>query len=726
VGAIGVALTIGCDEPAGTGTPATAAASASGASAKPAVRYDRIARRDFNRLAAQSYLPLFWRADADNDGRIGPTELAVLWGLEPTSSRDWVADGAFTQRFVDAYEKLATLGAKPASTPVAATAAGTTAAPTAATAAGTSAQARSSASAAPSSTAAPSTSGSTAAPSAPAVGSPEREARRRELVLRELDQARPTVIYTSFAGASAEDRKLVGHLLTAAQTVEQIYLAQRGALALAAEIPTDDAASRMLFYRNQGPWCAAPRTEGEPDCSALPTFPKNVSGLYPASLQNDPQFCTTIGKQPDGEKLLHQFFVVREKDGKRVPVPYREEYRDSMAKVSVELRAAADTLSSDKETPFKTYLAAAAQAFLDDSWEQADEAWAKMNAQNSRFYLRIGPDEVYFEPCSRKAGFHVSFALINQGSLAWQRKLEPVKAQLEGEVARLAGAPYQARDVSFHLPDFIDIVLNAGDSRDPFGATIGQSLPNWGPVANEGRGRTVAMTNLYSDPDSEKALTELASSMLCAPSMARFSTKPDAFLMSTVLHEAAHNLGPAHEYKVNGKKATELFGGQLASTMEELKAQSSALHLASWLAGKGVVEKELAEQAHVRDVVWAFGHISRGMYGPSGERKPYSQLAAIQLGMLLEEGAAVWQPETKAHNGKDQGCVELKLERFPTVAEKMLGAAAGLLARGDVEAAKEIVRKYVDDPKDKGELHKVIQERWQRAPVASFVYSVER
>ena len=45
-------------------------------------------------------------------------------------------------------------------------------------------------------------------------------------------------------------------------------------------------------------------------------------------------------------------------------------------------------------------------------------------------------------------------------------------------------------------------MINAGDDRNPLGATIGESLPNWGPVANEGRGRTVAMVNLYLDPDS--------------------------------------------------------------------------------------------------------------------------------------------------------------------------------------------------------------------------------
>ncbi len=109
-----------------------------------------------------------------------------------------------------------------------------------------------------------------------------------------------------------------------------------------------------------------------------------------------------------------------------------------------------------------------------------------MNVDNSKWYLRIGPDEVYFEPCSWKAGFHVSFARINPDSLNWQNKLEPVKGDMEKALAALAGPPYKARDVKFKLPDFIDIVLNAGDSRPPLGATIGQSLPNWGQVANEG------------------------------------------------------------------------------------------------------------------------------------------------------------------------------------------------------------------------------------------------
>jgi len=122
--------------------------------------------------------------------------------------------------------------------------------------------------------------------------------------------------------------------------------------------------------------------------------------------------------------------------------------------------------------------------------------------------------------------------------------------------------------VTFHLPDFIDIIVNAGDDRDALGATIGQSLPNWGPVANEGRGRTVAMVNINTDPDSREARKAQAESLLDGTSAKLYPASTEPGLLSTILHEATHNLGPAHEYKVNGKKADEMFGGPIASMMD--------------------------------------------------------------------------------------------------------------------------------------------------------------
>ena len=83
---------------------------------------------------------------------------------------------------------------------------------------------------------------------------------------------------------------------------------------------------------------------------------------------------------------------------------------------------------------------AAAQSFRTNDWNPADEAWAKMTVKNSKWYVRVAPDETYWEPCSHKAGWHVTFARINQGSIAWQDKLAPIQQEMEaaGRRARQA------------------------------------------------------------------------------------------------------------------------------------------------------------------------------------------------------------------------------------------------------------------------------------------------
>ncbi len=644
----------------------------------PAPKFDALSRQRFNALAAQSYLPLFWRADTNGNKRVDPDELAILWGYGEGNREQWLERDAedrlaFTERFADEYAKMVRLDQR-----------------------------------------------------GPAFSElEEKERHRRELIIEELAQGKPTLIETDLRGASPGDQALVSNIVEAAKLIEQIHARQLGSYGLDKLIPPADTASRMAFFRNQGPWCVAPKTENDPQCNAVPSLPPKVSGLYPASLQKDDKFCDKLKARKDGEKLIYQFAVVQGSEQDLKAVPYTEAYSTEMQAISKKLKAAAGLLGDD-EKPFKEYLEAAAQAFTDNNWEPADEAWAKMNVKNSKWYLRIAPDEVYFEPCSFKAGFHVSFARINQGSLRWQEKLGPVKSDMEGALAKLAGAPYRARDVDFHLPDFIDIVLNAGDSRSPHGATIGQSLPNWGPVANEGRGRTVAMTNLYSDPDSRAQGRESAASMFCAETMKEYSDDQEPMLMSTVLHEAAHNLGPAHEYKVRGKTDRQIFSGGMASTLEELKAQSAALYFTDWLAERKLITPELARQAHVRDLAWAFGHISRGMYeGDTTKPKPYSQLAAIQLGWLLEHGGGAWLPDQKAANGTDVGCIQLDLDKFPKAAESLLKEVARIKARGDVAGANKLKAAYVDKDGNVKTLLELIRERWLRAPKATFVYAVD-
>lgn len=635
------------------------------------ISYNRVERADFNRRAAEQALPLFWRTDADRDGVLDPDELVWLWGIPGPSRADLIGPDGFNGKFAMLYEKLRT--------------------------------------------------------DTDVRDAPEDDRARRTAVLLELAQGRPTLVETDLREASAEDLAIVDHIVRAAVLIEKVHARQNGVFGLEAKLAADDPASRMMFFRNQGPMCEAPRTENDPACVAIAGVTRPPSGLYPAALQAQPKFCDLLAAQKNAAALTAHFAVVV--DGKTPgtydAVPYNVAYKEDLEAIAAELDGAAAAIKSADEAPFAEYLRAAAGAFRTNDWESADVAWAAMGTKGSKWYLRIGPDEVYYEPCALKAGFHVSFARINPESVEWRNKLDPIKNEMEAVLAALAGKPYKARKVGFQLPDFIDIVLNAGNSRNAHGATIGQSLPNWGKVSESG-GRTVAMTNLYTDADSAAALVEQSSSLFCAATQGRMNTDPAIGVMSTVLHEAAHNLGPSHDYKVGGKTDDAVFGGPLASMMEELKAQTAALYFSEWLAHKGVITPELAQQAHVRDVVWAFGHIAQGMYTGSGAPKAYSQLAAIQLGSLYAAGVLAWRPEELAANGTDRGCFELDLTHWPAAVDKLAVRVLRAKGKGDKKDALAMKATFVDATDTWSELRATIAERWLRAPKASFVYSLRR
>jgi hypothetical protein len=622
-------------------------------------KYAALERAELNKRAVRLNLPLYWTSDKNKNGTVDPDEVTTLL-FYPTAPT-WSDGSKFTKEFEDAYTKLLGAGDTP-------------------------------------------TDG------------------RKKLVVEDLDGAAPTLVESDLRALSADEKSFVRHMQALAKMIDDLYLTQAGVKAMAAEVPPDDVASQSLFRRNNSPKCATPKVERNAACSAIPGAPKVINDSYPSEMQKDTKFCEKIEKDPNAKKLLDPFVVVHEERGKLLPVSYGDAYKDQVSAIAGELRRAADEIKDPKEAALKAYLTAAAQSFTTNDWNGADEAWANMSTQNSKWYVRIAPDETYWEPCSHKAGFHLTFARVNGDSLRWQEKLKPVQQEMEDSLATLIGTPYASRKVTFHLPDFIDIVFNAGDDRDPVGATIGQSLPNWGPLVKAGKGRTVAMSNLYADPDSRADRRKKAESLLAKATMSGYPDDAVPGLLSTILHEATHNLGPVHEYVYKGKKNSDAFGGDMSSMLEELKAQTGGVFFVDFAQKKAIITPELAKQSYVNDVVWAFGHIARGMYAESGQRKPYSQLAAIQIGFWLDERAVAWDAEALAANGTDKGAFTIAFDKMPAATEKLMKLVGGIKASNDKTGAEELAKKYVDGDRVP---QKLIQERILRYPQPNFVYALE-
>lgn len=542
------------------------------------------------------------------------------------------------------------------------------------------------------------------------------ETKRKEVVLTELNFGSPRVVESDFRSASEVDRKFVSHMMKVARMIEDLYLQQMGSLSYLKDISPGDAESLTLFKRNHGPWCETPKVEGDPFCNALSSFPQKLSDAYPKGMIQDSKMCQRLKSQANGKELMDPFKVIRNDGGRFVALPLTSVYGDKMKDVATELKAAADDLG-DSDPKLKTYMLAAAKGFETNDWVDADEAWVSMNSRNSKWFLRVAPDETYFDPCQEKAGFQFAFAKIDKKSLVWQDKLNPLKDEMEKRMADLIGPPYQARNLSFNFPDFIEIILNSGDSKVNIGAIIGESLPNWGKVAQEGRGRTVVMTNLYVDPDSIRATREKASLLLDGESMKYFADDKGPSLLGTILHEATHNFGPYSDYKINGKNPSEIFGGRTSSTLEELKAEVGGLWYVDFLKKKGVISEAFARQVYVSNLSWCFGHISDGMFTAEGKPKPYAQLAAIEIGLLVQEGALSWSDDSQMFH--------VDFDKMPQAIEKIIGRTGRIMANADVVGAKAIVEEFVSGSNSRLVHIKEIQDRLLKFPKVTFDYSVQ-
>jgi hypothetical protein len=121
-------------------------------------------------------------------------------------------------------------------------------------------------------------------------------------------------------------------------------------------------------------------------------------------------------------------------------------------------------------------------------------------------------------------------------------------------------------------------------------------------------------------------------------------------------------------------------------------------------------------------IVWSFGHIYQGMYTGEHQRKTYGNVAAIQIGYLIDKGALTWDANAKAANGTDTGAFTVHTDKLVAAAQDMMKDFGGIKSRGDRKAAEGLLARYVDS--EAVLPHKLITDRMLREPKPSYVFSV--
>ena len=107
-----------------------------------------------------------------------------------------------------------------------------------------------------------------------------------------------------------------------------------------------------------------------------------------------------------------------------------------------------------------------------------------------------------------------------------------------------------------------------------------------------------------------------------------------------------------------------------------------------------------------------------------GKGKAYSQLAAIQFGTFVDNGAVVFDEGAEAANGTDRGCFQVVPVKLKPVIDALERRVLRIKGAGDRADAELLKARYVDDTGNFRDLRAVITGRWLRAPKNSYVYAV--
>lgn len=518
------------------------------------------------------------------------------------------------------------------------------------------------------------------------------ELRRQELVRAEVAKTTWVPMVTDFGpdNLPPDEREMIKHILKAGRVMEDLFQMQLGSYPFREQLlQSGTDADRALMARYQQPWC---ESNPDPLCNGLATFTPHINPMAPEGLSQEEA-------AKHGELLLTPFTVVeRGGDGQLQAIPYAQAaFGPKMAEAAEEMVAAADYAERIGERHLATYMRRVADALRSGRpfpYVASDEAWYEMKG-HSKYYLRVGPDEVQWDKWQKKAGFQMIFGRIDQEAAKSVELYTAIRQQMEEAFAGVIGAPYAARKVEIELPDFVNVVMENGDMRGSVnGTAAAQTLPN--QCGEDGKEQCKTRIMLFFNKTQRTYSPEV---------MARFGQLLDPANMQhmdlkgltggMVDHEFAHNLGPRQSLPAEDGRPLEQHIGACSLFLEELKAQTGSLFINGWLGEQDKRSEEEVLAGYTAEVLWMFGQLRRGLtlyrQGKFHEtQSPYQQLAAVQLGYLQEKGAVTFDSVTQRFS--------IDYDRMHGAVTSLLREVGQLYLRHDSKEIEAFFQKYTKGP----------------------------
>jgi hypothetical protein len=480
------------------------------------------------------------------------------------------------------------------------------------------------------------------------------------------------------AGLSAREQQLVRKLVEACGYLESIYWRQSDPEGLT--LYQSLASSRNLrdVQLRRYLWINASRfdlLDQEKPFVGTETMPLG-RGFYPAKLTRD-QVEQYVQQHPDQKAAIYdQFTIVRWHQAKLEAVPYHIAFRAFLEPAAKALRAAA-TLSDDPA--FAKFLRLRADALLSDDYFASDIAWLEL--KNPKFDIIFAPYETYLDGLLGVKGSYGAAVLV-------RNERESKKLELFQEyVPQIQDAlPLAAEDRpskhGLETPmEVMDAPFRAGDLTHGYQA-VADNLPN-DPRVHEQKGSKKLFFKNFMDARVNYVILPVARKLMEPDQAAKVSG--EGYLLTTIMHEICHGLGPAYSRTAAGKVDIRAAIGPAFSGLEEAKADVTGMFGLKWLVDHNALPKEKLEEYYASYIGGVFRTVR------FGTAEAHGQAEMMEFNYLSERGAI-----RRSASGK----YGIDYEKMPVALADLAKELLEIEATGDRTRAENWFKKYGTMPEE--------------------------
>jgi hypothetical protein len=495
-------------------------------------------------------------------------------------------------------------------------------------------------------------------------------------VAPDLDQrlAKFRVVRMPFRSArlTPRERKMVGKLVEACQSLESIYWRQSDPEGLAlyqslgASQHTADRQLRRYLRINGSRFDLVdeekPFVGTEPVAAGRALYPKDLTqAKIDAFLKEHPE---------KRAEIYNPLTVVRWHGDTLEGIPYHVAYRSYLDTAAKSLRDAAG-LSYDPA--FAKFLRLRAEALLSDDYFESDLAW--LDLKNPKFDIIFAPYETYLDGLLGVKGSYGAAVMIRNEEQS--KKLELFEKYESDIQDALPLAPEDRPSKrGFQTPmEVMDTPFRAGDLRHGYQA-VADNLPN-DPRIHEKKGSKKLFFKNFMDARVEYVILPVARKLMRADQSAKASA--DGYMMDTIMHEICHGLGPAFSRTAAGQKDIRESIGPAFSGLEEAKADVVGLYGLHWLVEHGVLPKERMEEYYASYLAGIFRTVR------FGTAEAHGRAEMMEFNYLSEHGGI--QQDASGRYAVD-------FAKMPDAVAALAKELLEIEATGDRDRAEKWFAKY--------------------------------